>query len=222
MRGQQIIHPQTGEALATDVLGLGQDRMLLLNDIVRGEHDGSILYKGRYPVSGTADHKTRLKFLSAWLGKHRAILADYSPDNFEMTSRIINSYLQAPEKQEIFENSPELYAEVKAAAANLRVAHRLRLLEKMVNTKSDHSGRRLQHSHILIILVHILSTEGDSFAEHHPRSLEKLLNICRRELSNRYLRKRYLSKEPANRKEREILGEYRLLERLVERLEEKA
>ena len=222
VRGQQVIHPQTGEAVTTDVLGLGQDRLLLLNDIVRGEHDGSILYQGRYPVSGTSDHKNRLKFLSAWLKKHRAILADYSPDNFEMTSKIISSYLQDPAKEEIFKNYPELFDEVKQVAANLRVSHRLRLLEKMVNTKSDYSGRRLHHSHILIILVHILSTEGDSFAEQHPRALDKLLNICRRELSNKYLKTRYLSKEPTNRQERELVGEYRLLERLVERLEQTA
>ena len=221
VRGQQIIHPQTGEIISTDVLGLSQDRMLLLNDIVRGEHDGSIIYKGRQHITGTSDHKNRLKFLYAWLSKHRAILADYSPDNFEMTNRIISSYLQDPKKAEIFAGCPELFEEVKKASANLRVSHRLRLLEKMVNSKSDNSGRRLQHSHILIILVHILGNEGDTFAERHPRALDKLLNICRRELSNQYLKKRYLSREPSNHKEREVLGEYRLLERLVERLEEK-
>ena len=221
VRVQQIIHPETGGIMTTDVLGLAQDRMLLLNDIVRGEHEGTILYRGRYPVSGTYEHKNRLKFLSAWLGKHRAILADYSPDNFETTSRIISSYLQDPKNSEISTIHPKLFEEVKEAAANLRVSHRLRLLEKMVNTRSDHSGRRLQHSHILIILVHILGTEGDTFARRHPRALGKLLNICRRELSNKYLKRKYLAKEPVSLKEREVLGEYRLLERLVERMEGK-
>ncbi len=217
--GQEVIHPITGEALSVDILCLGQDRLLMLNDIVRGEHEGSIVYRGREQVRGTGDTKRRLKFLAAWLAKHRHILADYSPDNFERASRVITSYLYDPANQEDLERYPELLAEVKQALSDLRVAHRLRLLEKLVQGKVDASGARLQLSHILIILVHILSSEGDQLAKKHPKSLGKLLRICRRQLENPYLKRRYLSKPPKTPREREVVGEYNLLSRLVERFE---
>lgn len=216
---QELIHPQTGLPETVDILALSQDRLLLLNDIVRGEYEGSIVYRGKEHVQGTADARSRLKFLAAWLEKHRHIVSDYSADNFEMVRRVLTSYLYDPNHQEELDRHPELLNEVKEAMSDLRVAHRLRLLEKMVHSRSDASGRRLQHSHLLIILVHVLSTEGEHLAKKHPNSLEKLLKICHRQLNNSYLKRRYLSNPPANSKERQVVGEYKLLSKLVDRFE---
>lgn len=215
---QEIVHPQSGEVLGgLDVLGLSMDRVLVLQDIVRGEHTGSIVYQGLVRLTSTADPQTRLKFLSAWLGKHRYILADYSSDQFDRCLKVINSYLDDPEQRAEMARYPELYEEARRMVRDVKWAHRLRLLEKLVRNRADAFGRQFKHVQILIILTHVLSQEGDDLAHKHPQQLDKLLSICAGYLKNSYLRRRYLSREPQTTVEREILGHHRLLTTLVER-----
>ncbi|MGD8561622.1 MAG: hypothetical protein PVG03_03775 [Desulfarculaceae bacterium] len=216
---QEIIHPQTGQSLSLDVLGISQDRLLMLNDIVRGEFEGSIVYRERERVQGTKEIEKRLMFLSAWLEKHHHLLAEYSPDNFERTTKVVSSFVNDRAYQAELKKLPELVKEVKDATADLRVAHRLRLLEKLVENRSDASGRRLGHQHILTILAHFLSQEGGELAFYHPRSMNKLLSICRKQLTNPYLHRRYLSQSPRNDREREMVEEYNWLSVLVDRFE---
>jgi hypothetical protein len=218
---QEVVHPQTGETLEMDILGLGRDRLLMLNDIVRGEHRGAILYRERERVVGTGDIRSRLKFLAAWLRKHRSLVADYSPDTFERIRRIVTSFLQDDKLAKEFRRNPKLHQELKDTLAELRLAHRLRLLEKLVQTRTDAGGRKLQHVHILVILVHVLSQEAEQLAERHPGPLRKLLSICRKQLSNPYLKRRYLRRPAETSLEREVVGHYRLLESLVERYEKR-
>lgn len=220
---QEVIHPVTGRVREDlDILGLSQDRLLALNDIVRGEFKGCILYRSREQVEGTAGAADRLRFLAAWLQKHHNILADYSPDNFKRLLKILNSYLEDESRQEEFQRYGELHHEVKNTVSGLRYYHRLRLLEKLVRTRSDASGRRLQHTQILTILVHVLGQEGERLIGHHPRVFTKLLQICQSQLDNRYLKRRYLSHPPQSSVERETVGQYRLLEALVGRLKQLA
>ncbi len=217
VRRQEVIHPQTGQTMELDVLGINRDRLVDLNDIVRGEAHGTIIYKGREEVRDTRDIKSRLKFLSAWLAKHRYLLAEYSPDNFDRLRRVLQSFLEDQSLQKDFQRHSHLYQEVLDLVRDLRMAHRLRLLEKLVQSRSDSSGRKLKHVHVLVILSHILGQEGRQLARDHPRLLRKLLAICQRQLNNPYLKKRYLSHPPRTSGERELVGQYRLLERLVER-----
>ncbi len=214
---QEVIHPYTGKTIELDVLGLGRDRLLMLNDIVRGEHLGSIVYQDKEEIQGTADMASRLKFLLAWLKKHWHILADYSPDTFERVSKVISSFIDDPDMQKDFQRVPNLHQMLENALPEMRLAHRLRLLEKLVRNRADASGRHLQHVHIMTILVHVLSQEGDDLAERHPGALDKLLHICEKQLGNSYLKRRYLAKPPKGASEREVVGHYRLLESLVER-----
>jgi hypothetical protein len=216
---QEVVHPHTGETLELDILGMNQDRLLALNDIIRGEFEGSIIYERNEQVRGTRDLRSRMKFLTAWLDKHRHILADYSPDNFERIQKIVHSFFESPEMQDDFYRYESLVARVRKSLAELRVAHRLRLLENLVHHRADASGRKLQHVHVLIILVHFLAQEGSTLAENHPASLRKLLGLCNRQLDNAYVKRRYLTGEPGTPMEREVLGEHRLLSRLVERYE---
>lgn len=218
---QEVIHPITGRVRDNlDILGLNQDRLLMLNDIVRGEFKGSILFMGRDRVEGTTSTSDRLKFLAAWLHKHRSILADYSPDNFTRAMKVIYSYFEDPAQQAEFQRRPELFARAKSETTGLRTYHRLRLLEKLVRGRRDAEGSRLQHNQILTILAHILAQEGPELAKDHPRAFRKLLRMCRRQLDNPYLRRHYLSKRPATRQARATVGQYRLLLALVRRMEE--
>ena len=178
--GQEVIHPETGEALGgLDVLGLSRDRVLLLQDIVRGEHEGSIVYGGREKLSGTADTATRLKFLTAWLHKHRNILADYSSEQFERCLKVIYSYLEDPEQKTELKKHPELVQEARQALRDVKWAHRLRLLEKLVKNRADAFGRQFKHVQILIILTHVLGQEAEDLAAKHPQQLDKLLEHLR-------------------------------------------
>ncbi len=218
---QEIIHPRNGKLLEMDVLGLSYDRLLALQDIVRGEFQGTIVYHGRERVEGTADVKSRLKFLSAWLNKHRLILADYSPDHFERLLRLMASFLDDPAQDEELARQPELRQEVVKTMATLRLNHRLRLLEKLVQNRADASGRKLQLAHILIILVHVLSQEGEEMAAEHPRSLRKLLRICRKQLADRTLRRLLVAKALRSSYEREVISEAKMLIHMVEDMEAK-
>ncbi len=218
---QEVIHPRTGEVLeGMDVLGLSQDRLLLLNDIVRGEHRGSIVYRGRERVVGTASTRNRLKFLAAWLRKHRSILADYAPENFERVVKVLSSYLDDPARAEEFARYQRLYEEVKQAFAELKVAHRLRLLERLITTRTDHEGRRLTHVQLLVVLVHILSEEAGALLKHYPKAMRKLLRICRKYMNDPYLRRRYLSRPPRTTYEHHLRAEYAKLSELVRRYEQ--
>ena len=219
---QELVHPRSGQALEMDVLGLGHDRLLLLNDIVRGEFHGSIVYKERERVEGSADLKGRLKILAAWLVKHRPIVAEYSPDHFERVTRILSSFLDDPSLEEELAKLPELRKEVVKALADLRMSHRLRLLEKLVQNRADAFGRKLKLANILTILVHVLEQEGEDLARQHPRSLRKLLRICRKQLQDKDLQRRFLGGAPKGIYEREVLGEYRQLRHLVEHYEGQA
>ena len=62
-----------------------------------------------------------------------------------------------------------------------------------------------------------MTTNGILLAAKHPQQLDKLLTICAGYLKNPYVRRRYLSKEPSNTIEREVVGHHRLLTNLVER-----
>jgi hypothetical protein len=219
---QEVIHPQSGRTVELDVLGLGQDRLLMLNDIVRGEYHGSIVYKNRERVEGSGDIKTRLKCLVAWLGKLRPILAEYSPDHFERVTRILSSFLDNPAQEEELAKHQELRQEVVKAMADLRMSHRLRLLEKLVQNRADASGRKLKLAHVLTILVHVLDQEGQDLARQHPRSLRKLLRICRKQLTDKDLQRRFLNGGSGGAYEREVLGEFRQLSQLVEQFESQA
>jgi hypothetical protein len=106
--------------------------------------------------------------------------------------------------------------------ADLRMSHRLRLLEKLVQNRADASGRKLKLAHVLTILVHVLDQEGQDLARQHPRSLRKLLRICRKQLTDKDLQRRFLNGGSGGAYEREVLGEFRQLSQLVEQFESQA
>jgi hypothetical protein len=131
----------------------------------------------------------------------------------------MSSFLDDPALDEELSRQPELRQEVVKMVAALRLNHRLRLLEKLVANRADASGRKLHLAHVLIILVHVLTQEGEEMVAEHPRSLRKLLRICRRQLEDRSLRRMLAAKAPRTSYEREVVGEARVLIGLVEELE---
>jgi hypothetical protein len=131
----------------------------------------------------------------------------------------MSSLLDDPALDDELSRQPELRQEVVKMMAALRLNHRLRLLEKLVANRADASGRKLHLAHVLIILVHVLTQEGEEMVNEHPRSLRKLLRICHRQLDDRSLRRLLAAKTPRTSYEREVVGEAKVLTRLVEELE---
>lgn len=214
---QELIHPVNGRVLGeVDVLGLNQDRLLQLNDIVRGEYQGDIVYRGREVISSTGAIDDRLRFLVAWLQKNRFQIADYSPDHFDRILKVVLKFLGEPTHAEDLTRHEELAQEAQTLLAELRLSHRLRLLERLVRTRSDSEGRKLQHAQILVILNHFLGTEGEELAAQHPKVMRKLLRICVRYLDQPYLRRQYLAKTPKTQYDHNLLDEYERLTQFVE------
>jgi hypothetical protein len=100
---REIIHPRTGERLRwLRLLQTREDRLLMLNDIVRGEYPGQIVYQRREVITGTASHENRLKFLAAWLAKNQRRFITVSPAFLEKMEMILDTYLLNPEMKETF------------------------------------------------------------------------------------------------------------------------
>lgn len=214
---QEVVHPQTGELLEDlDILGLSQDRLLQLNDIIRGEHQGAIVYSQREIVAATMDVDDRLRFLAAWLQKNRFQIADYSPDHFERIVKVINRFLDDDELAACFDSYRTLVQEVQGLLVELRLAHRLRLLERLVRNRADSEGRKLQHLQILAILNHFLSEEGEQLANDHPRAMRKLMRICQSYLDDPYLKRRATQHEAKTNYYSQINTEYEKLTQVVQ------
>ena len=213
---QEVVHPRTGEVLeGLDVLGLSQDRLLQLNDIVRGEHQGAIVYSQREIITTTMDVDDRLRFLAAWLQKNRFQIADYSPDHFERIVKVIISFLDDKGLASCFDSNRDLIQEIQGLLAELRLAHRLRLLERLVRNRADYEGRKLQHLQILVILNHFLSEEGQQLAADHPKAMRKLLRICQSYLDDPYLKHRAARHEAKTNYDMQINNEYEKLTQVV-------
>jgi hypothetical protein len=204
---QEVIHPYNGQTLEFDILGLSQDKLLMLNSIVRGEFSGSIIYRGRETVHNTKGTAKRLKFLSSWLYKHRFIFAEYSSENFEQLNKLLSEYLYDPDKQPMFSRYPSLYMETHEIWQGLLLAHRLHELEYIIEKKGD----QLSHANIFVLLSQILSLEGEELARRSPDDLRLLLNMCQREIKD-FKKNHIITQENYDSP---VHSEMRLLQKLV-------
>jgi hypothetical protein len=173
---QEVIHPQSGEIMEFDVLGLSQDKLLMLYSIVRGEFNGSIVYHNSETIYSTKGTARRLKFLSSWLHKHRFIFAEYSAENFSRLNELLSAYLYDSANETIFSRYGNLYLEAHEAWQDLLLAHRLHELERVI----EESG--LSYANIFVTLNQILSLEGEELARRSPDDLLRLLKMCQKKI----------------------------------------
>lgn len=180
---QVVIHPKTGVSIEFDVLGLSQENLLMLDSIVHGKFNGSIIYRGQETVKGSKSIPGRLKFLSAWLHKHRFILAEYSMDNIERLNSLLSEFLYDQNNEKIFSRYSNLYVQVHEAWQDLILSHRLRMLEKIIaHSKEQESISSFDQAKIFTILSQILSLEGDELMQRSPADLQRLLKLCNKEM----------------------------------------
>lgn len=129
---QEIIHPLTGEVCTSvNLLKDTYTMSLKLNDIVRGEFVGRVVYKKNDIVENTETHEKRLKFLHSWLGKHQRRMIGYSDEFYAEIVRVLDGYLGDPSLAEEFSEHHELYHEVWTTFSYIKQARKIKEFEDL-------------------------------------------------------------------------------------------
>lgn len=129
---QEILHPLTGAPLpGLNIIKDASNMFLRLNDIVRGEYNGRVVYKRTEVVENTDTDEKRLKFLYSWLTKHQRRMISYSDDFYNNVIKVLSGYLYDTEKVDIFDSLRELYQEVCSTLSYIQQARRVRILQDL-------------------------------------------------------------------------------------------
>lgn len=188
---QEIIHPLTGEALGgLNIIKDASNIVLRLNDIVRGEYNGRIVFKRNEVVENTDTDEKRLKFLYNWLAKHKRRMIVYNDDFFAAASKIIASYLQAPQKGSAFESLRELYQEVQESFSYIQQARRARLLQDIATRL--YKGQRIGYRQMCREAVSLLTELQFELVNFFPDLVDAIIKGVESILKDSYLQKRYI------------------------------
>ncbi|MBO4335895.1 MAG: hypothetical protein J5846_08715 [Desulfovibrio sp.] len=188
---QEILHPLTGEVLADlNVIKDTSNLLLHLNDIVRGEYIGCVLYKRTELVENTDTDEKKLKFLSAWLGKHQRRIISYSDEFFNNVVKIIGDYLYQPQKDDVFDTIRDLYLEVVSRFSYIQQARNVRLLQDIGTRRFK--KQKLTYRQMFreaLQLLGDLKFEGSNYFEP---IVDDIIDTLEKILSDRYLRRTYI------------------------------
>ncbi|MBO4301165.1 MAG: hypothetical protein J5861_06140 [Desulfovibrio sp.] len=191
---QDVLHPLTGEALTgLNIIKDTSNMFLRLNDIVRGEYTGRIIYKRTELVENTETHQKRLKFLYTWLTKHQRRMISYSDEFFSNVSKVLTGYLFAPENDDAFEALHELHQEVCTRFSYIQQARRVRILEDLC--QRTYKGQRLGYGPMLHEAVELLNELKFEIVNFFPALVDSVINGVEKVLRDRYLQRHYI--EPA-------------------------
>jgi hypothetical protein len=193
VESQEVVHPLTGKPL-TDV-GIIRDTanmFLRLNDIVRGEHTGRIIYKRSEIVENTDTEEKRLKFLYAWLSKHQRRIIGYREEFFANIEKILDGYLLAPEHYERFAGMNELYLEVIGRYSYIQQARKIRVLEEL--QARTLRGARVSYNRMLLESVTLLHSLKFEIVSYFDTLVGTVIAIGDGILNDSYLRRTYIDK----------------------------
>lgn len=192
---QEILHPLTGQPLCgVNVIKDNSNMFLRLNDIVRGEYTGRIVYKRTEIVENTDTEEKRLKFLYAWLGKHQRRMIGYRDDFFANVGKVLTSYLHAQEKVPAFENHRELHREVCARFSYIQQARKVRILQDL--QRRFYKNTRIPYRAMLREAVALLGELKFEIVTFFPAIVDAILVTIEAILADRYLVRTYM--EPAH------------------------
>lgn len=190
---QEVIHPITGEITNKfNVIKDASSMTLLLNDIVRGEYAGSIIYKRSELIQDTDTHEKRLKFLFAWLSKHQRRMIGYSEEFYSGVVKVLDSYLLAPDNYEPFNDLSDLYQEVWSKYSYIQQARKLKILEDL--KQRQYRGSRVSYLEMLKLMTQIMNDLKFEIVNYFDRLVATALNIGDKVLNDSYMRKKYISK----------------------------
>ncbi len=189
--GQEIIHPLTGRVLkGVNIIRDATNMYLRLNDIVKGEYTGQVVYKRNDVISSTESHEDRLKVLYYWLTKNQRRIIDYSDDFFQKVSRVLSSYLYSPDNDEVFAGLRGLHLEVCARLGYIQQARRVRLLEEL--RQRQYRGERITYRRMMQLVLEVVRDLGFEVVNFFPEIVENVIACLEHITSDRYLIKHYV------------------------------
>jgi len=215
---QEVIHPLTGEVLSgLNIIKDSYSMFLRLNDIVRGEYPGRIVFKRHEIVEGTETDEKRLKFLHSWLTKHQRRIISYSEDFYANVVKVLDGYLLSPDNYERFTPMRALHQEVWSKYSYIQQARKVKTLEDLHLRRSR--GQKLSYLEMLSAFTGIVSDLKFEMVNYFDELVERVIRITEAILQDRYLHKKFV-----NRKD-DDLSEYglqikRMYGRLVSLLDE--
>lgn len=188
---QEILHPLTGEPLpGLNIIKDSTNMLLRLNDIVRGEHTGRIVYKRTEIIENTDTDEKRLKFLFYWLTKHQGRIIGYSDDFFSQLDRVLSEYLNAPQHDENFAAMRELHQEVCLRFSYIQQARRVRVLEEIC--QRTFKGAHISYRRMMSESVTLLNDLRFEIVNFFPALVDAIINCIEKILHNRYIQRNYL------------------------------
>ncbi|MCR4667729.1 MAG: hypothetical protein K5657_10670 [Desulfovibrio sp.] len=188
---QEIIHPLTGAVLSDlNVIKDTSNMLYHLNDIVRGEYIGCILYKRTELVENTDTDEKKLKFLSTWLSKHQRRIISYSDEFFTNVVKVIGDYLYQPYKDDVFENVRELYLEVVSRFSYIQQARVVRQLEEIGERK--YKKQKLTYRQMFREAFELLPDLKFEMGTYFEPIANAVINTIEKMLSDRYLCRTYI------------------------------
>lgn len=189
---QDVIHPRTGQAFnQCNIIKDTTTMFLRLNDIVRGEYAGRIVFKRHEVVENTDTDDKRLKFLYAWLSKHQRRIVAYSDEFFAKVVQVLDNYLLNPDNYETFQSMFELYHEVWSRYSYIQQARKVRALEDL-EEGVDKKGRAFSYLERYTQAVHLLHDLKFEIVNYFDELVLTSIRIGERMMRDRYVRKHYI------------------------------
>lgn len=189
---QEVIHPLTGQSFnQCNIIKDTTTMFLRLNDIVRGEFEGRIIYKRHEVVENTDTDEKRLKFLYAWLSKHQRRIIAYSDEFFGKVVQVLDNYLLNPDNYDVFQSMFELYHEVWSRYSYIQQARKVRNLEDLEDGQ-DKKGKPLPYLDRFREAVNLLHDLKFEIVNYFDELVLTAIRIGERMVTDRYVIKQYI------------------------------
>ncbi|MBF0481878.1 MAG: hypothetical protein HQK81_04830 [Desulfovibrionaceae bacterium] len=188
---QEVVHPLTGFPLAKiNIIKDIYNLFLRLNDIVRGEYTGRIIFKRNEIVENTDTDEKRLKFLYAWLTKNQRRIIGYSDEFYSNVAKVLDSYLLSPDNYDSFDALRTLHQEVWGRYSFIQQARRVKDLEDL--QLRHYKGAKLTYLQMLTTFSDSLGNLKYEIVNYFDNLVERVLNIGETILCDRYLLANYV------------------------------
>ncbi|MBG0776524.1 MAG: hypothetical protein H0S85_08830 [Desulfovibrionaceae bacterium] len=191
---QEVVHPFTGRAAADlNIIKDATNMFLRLNDIVRGEFTGRIVYKRHEVVENTETDEKRLKFLYSWLSKHQRRIIGYSDEFYANVVKVLDNYLLNPDKAEALMAQGELFQEVWEKYSYIRQARKAKYLEDLEERVVR--GKRIGHLEALKQAAALLNDLRFEIVDYFDELVAQVIGTGEAMLENAYLVRTYMERK---------------------------
>lgn len=200
---QGVVHPVTGKVLdGVNIIKDTSNMFLRLNDIVRGEYNGYIVYKRAELIENTDTEEKKLKFLYAWLSKHQRRIIGYSDEFFSNVVKVLDNYLLSPDNYEMFYTMRDLYQEVVGKFSYIQQARKVRILEDLQTR--IYKGKRIGYAQMLEEIVKLMHALKFEIVTYFDNLVEHVINIGQEVLEDKYLLRTYINRKDSKLNERQL------------------